>query len=124
MNYIVIGSLSMSVVGLFLIYIAALNVEPEVLEIGEITGEFVGRTVSTEGYIKSEKMHENGHLFLTISDGRKNIQVPIFSSVMHYLNREDFQQKAKIKVTGLVDDYRGNLQVIPRKPEDVILTGN
>ena len=82
MNYIVIGSLAMSIIGLVLIYIAALNIEPEILEISEITGEFIGRTISTEGYITSERMHENGHLFLTISDGSKNIQVPIFANVI------------------------------------------
>ena len=119
MNYTVAGSLSMSVIGLVLIYIAATNIEPDTLEIGEINAELVGKTVSTEGYIKSEKMNENGHLFITISDGNKNLQVPIFSSVMQHMEESDFKKGYKLKVTGLVDEYRGQLQIIPRKPEDI-----
>lgn len=111
----------MSVVGLFLIYIAATGVEPENLEIGEITGDLVGRTITVEGYIRSEKMHENGHLFLTITDGKRNLQVPIFSSVMQHLEERNFKPKSGIRVTGVVDDYRGQLQVIPRKPNDIVL---
>lgn len=121
MNYIVLGSLSMSVVGLLLIYIAAANVEPEVMELDEITGELVGRTVTTEGLIKSTRTHENGHLFLTIADGGKVLQVPIFSSVMQHLDERSFKSNLKMRVTGLVDEYRGQVQVVPRKPEDVIL---
>lgn len=121
MNYIAVASLSMSVIGLLMIYMAAKNIEPETVKIGEITGDLVGRTVATEGYIKSEKMHEDGHLFLTITDGKRNMQVPIFSSLMQHMDAGEFKQKARIKVTGLVDEYRGSLQVVPRKPEDIVL---
>lgn len=121
MNYIVVGSLAMSVAGLFLIYIAAANIEPEKLDIGSITGEFVGRTVTTEGYIKSEWVHKDGHLFLTVTDGKKDLQVPIFSNIMQYLNKKNFKQKLSIQVTGVVDEYRNQLQIIPRKPQDIVL---
>ena len=121
MNYIAVASLSMSVIGLLMIYMAAKNIEPETVEIGEITGDLVGRTVATEGYIKSEKMHEDGHLFLTITDGKRNLQVPIFSSLMQHMDAGEFKQKARIRVTGLVDEYRGSLQVVPRKPGDIVL---
>ena len=121
MNYIVLMSLSASVVGLVLIYFAAANVEIETIEIGDVTQELVGRTVSTEGHIKSEKMHEDGHLFLTITDGKRSLQVPIFSGVMQHLDAGDFKPNTKIKVTGVVDDYRNQIQVVPRKPEDIVL---
>ena len=123
MNYIVLASLSMSVVGLFLIYVAASNVEPQELEIGDVTGELIGRTITTHGYIKTEKMNENGHMFLTLTDGKKTLQVPIFSSVMQHLDENSFIRNSEIRVTGVVDDYRSQIQVIPRKPEDVVLGG-
>lgn len=121
MNYIVMGSLSMSVVGLFLIYITASNIEPSKIAIGEINGELIGATVTSEGYIKSENMNENGHMFLTIVDGKNSISVPVFSNVMKDLNEEDFKVKSKIKVTGVVDEYKSQFQIIPRKPNDIVL---
>jgi len=123
MNYIVVGSLAMSVAGLFLIYVAAANIEPENMELASITGDLVGRTVTTEGSIKSEWLHKDGHMFLTVTDGKKDIQVPVFSNVMQHLNENDFKPKTRIKVTGIVDDYKKQIQIVPRKPGDIDLGG-
>lgn len=123
MRYIVLGSLSMSIAGLFLIYVTAANVEPENIEIGEIGGDLIGSTVSTEGQIKSVREHENGHLFLEISDGETDLQVPVFSNVARHMDKRIFKKGFSVKVTGVVDEYRRQLQIIPRKPEDVVLTG-
>lgn len=119
MNYLVLILIFTSLGGLFLIYFAALNIQPEEVKIGEISGELVGRKVSTSGYIKSEKLHEDGHLFLTITDGKRSVQVPIFSSLMQHLDQNDFKEKTRIRVTGVVDEYRSQLQIVPRKPQDV-----
>ena len=121
MNYIVLGSLSMSVVGLLMIYVAAANMEHEHFEIDGISSELVGRTISTEGYIKSKSSHENGHMFLTLTDGRSDLQVPVFSSVMQHLDYNKFKRNSKVQVTGTVDEYRGGLQVIPRSHSDIKL---
>lgn len=39
------------------------------------------------------------------------------------MTEEDFVKGSKISVAGLVDEYRGQLQVIPRKPDDLKILG-
>ena len=63
-------------------------------------------------------------MFLVISDDESDIQVPIFSSMMNDLKKEnitesDFKIDEIISVTGLVDEYRGQLQILPRKTSDI-----
>jgi DNA/RNA endonuclease YhcR with UshA esterase domain len=127
-NFLTLICLLTSVVGLILIYIAAINIEPVEIKINQITTDLIGRSVSTQGIIKEKKLNPDGHMFLVISDDNSDIQVPIFSSLMKDLKNEnltedDFEVDKKISVTGLVDEYKGNLQILPRKTSDIKLGG-
>jgi DNA/RNA endonuclease YhcR with UshA esterase domain len=113
-----------SVIGMVLIYIAAINLEPEQIELKDINSELVGRSVSTTGKIVYRRNHDAGHLFLTISDGDINIAVPLFAGYLstlkeNGLTEDDFQEGTRVLVCGLVDEYQGQLQVIPRRKDDV-----
>lgn len=113
-----------SIAGLILIYIAAANIEPTIIPIKKITSEYIGKSVTTKGYIAYKNSHLAGHLFLTIADGDAKIQVPLFSGYMKSLEQDgldaySFQKGNTISVTGLVDEYKGDLQIIPRKPNDI-----
>ena len=123
-NILVIISLLTSVIGLVLIYIAAINLEPKQIELKDITPELVGRSVLTTGEIVYMRSHDAGHLFLTISDGDTEIAVPLFAGYLNTLKEvglaeDDFYVGAEISVSGLVDEYEGQLQVIPRRVNDV-----
>lgn len=125
-NFLKILCLSTSTLGLFLIYLAARNVQPQRIELEEINSQLIGKSVTVEGKIVYKKYHPAGHLFLSLSDGKQVIQVPIFSSLMEELTKkgfsvEDFSQDRKIKVTGLIGEYNGQLQIVPRKVEDISL---
>jgi len=127
-NFLVLISFLTSVIGLILIYIAALNIQPVEIEITQINSDLIGRTVSTRGIITQKKLHSDGHMFLVISDDESDIQVPIFSSLMNNLKKEnitesDFKINEIISVTGLVDEYRGQLQILPRKTSDIKIGG-
>ena len=113
-----------SVIGLVLIYIAAINLEPEQIKLKDITPELIGRSVLTTGEIVYRRTHDAGHLFLTISDDDTKIAVPLFAGYLSTLKEvglteDDFQEGKKISVSGLVDEYQGQLQVIPRRVSDV-----
>jgi DNA/RNA endonuclease YhcR with UshA esterase domain len=123
-NILVLWFLFTSFLGLFLIYIAALNLQPIKIEISKITPELIGRMVSTSGKITQKTPNPSGHLFLVISDNKTSIQVPIFASLMNDLKKNnitenDFKVKKFISVNGLVGEYRGQLQVVPRKVTDI-----
>lgn len=121
-------SLVCSLIGLILIYFAAINLQPKEISISEITPELIGRTVTTHGFIVYKKVHPEGHVFLTISDNKTKIQVPLFAGYMksleeRNLTEKDFKVGRELTVSGLVDEYRGSLQIIPRKLSDVKLIG-
>jgi DNA/RNA endonuclease YhcR with UshA esterase domain len=123
-NILVLISLLTSVIGLVLIYIAAINLEPKQIELKDITPELVGRSVSTKGEIVYRRTHDAGHLFLTISDDDTKITVPLFAGYLNTLKEvglteEDFYVGAEISVSGLVDEYQGQLQIVPRRKDDV-----
>ncbi|MEM7821790.1 MAG: exodeoxyribonuclease VII large subunit [Candidatus Aenigmatarchaeota archaeon] len=113
-----------SVLGLILIYFSAVNIQPSTTKISEIDSRLIGKTVRTTGYIIYRNNHPAGHIFLTIADNQSKIQIPLFSGFVNSLNENDFpvdnlKKGTKIIVTGLVDEYKGQLQIIPRKPEDI-----
>jgi len=123
-NFLTLICFLTSVVGLILIYIAAINLKPIEIKISQITPEFIGRSVSIQGIITQKNIHSEGHVFLMISDDESDIQVPIFSSLMNDLKKEnitesDFKINEAISVTGLIDEYRGQLQILPRKTSDI-----
>ena len=122
-NFFTVICFLCSSLGLVLIYFSSLNIQPQELKLSEINFEFVGRTVKTSGKIVYANSHPSGHLFLTISDGKKKLQVPLFSGFMEKLseriNKSELKEGRVITVTGIVSEYKGELQVIPRKVEDV-----
>ena len=85
-NTLIIICFISSISGLILIYIAVLNIEPMKMKISEINFELVGRSVATSGNIIYKREHVAGHVFLTISDGKSNIEVPLFAGFMDSLN--------------------------------------
>lgn len=123
-NILVLISLITSVIGVVLIYIAAINLQPKQIELKDITPELVGRSVLTTGEIVYRKTHDAGHLFLTISDDDTKIQVPLFVGFMNTLKEvglteDDFYVGTEVSVSGLVDEYQGQIQIIPRRVSDV-----
>lgn len=124
-NILIYWLLFTSFLGLILIYIAAINLQPIKIEISKITSELIGRTVSTSGKIV-QKTPSSGNLFLVISNDESKIQVPIFASLMNDLKKNnitenDFKINKLISVNGLVGEYRGQLQILPRKVSDINL---
>ena len=125
-NFLVLICFFTSVLGLILIYIAAINIKPVEIEISQITSDLIGRGVSTEGTIKQKKLHVDGHMFLVISDGKSDIQVPIFASLMNDLKKNNitesnFKINKPISINGLVDEYNGQLEILPKKASDINL---
>ena len=125
-NILVLWFLFTSFLGLILIYVAALNLQPLKIEISKITPELIGRMVFTSGKITQKTPNPSGHLFLVISDNKTNIQVPIFVSLMNDLKKNNitennFKVNKVISVNGLVGEYRGQLQVVPRKITDMTI---
>jgi DNA/RNA endonuclease YhcR with UshA esterase domain len=123
-NKLILICLFSSILGLVLIYFSALSIQPSTIKLNEIDSRSIGKTVRTTGYIIYKNNHPAGHIFLTIADNQSKIQVPLFAGFVNSLNENDFpinelKKGTKILVEGLVDEYKGQLQIIPRKPSDI-----
>ena len=125
-NTLTVLCLLSSLFGLVLIYIAAISIEPQRISLSEVTFELVGHSVETTGYISSKSTHPDGHVFLTLKDrgGDAAVQIPLFAGYMNALeekgiDEDNFHKGDTIAVRGLVGEYRGQIQIIPRTVDDI-----
>ncbi|HLC59485.1 MAG TPA: OB-fold nucleic acid binding domain-containing protein [archaeon] len=120
---VVLLSFVISIVGLIAIYLLSHNAKPEYLSISQLTTNLVGKIVSTGGFIESVSYNTAGHVFLKIGNENKSIQVALFSDFMKSLNAEntsyqDLSKGKHVNITGILDIYNNQLQIIPRKTTD------
>lgn len=128
-NYLLVTSIFTSLLGLVLIYVASVNIEPHRTAIGDITADMEGRKVSIAGRLIEKQEHKNGHLFLTIADDKAKLQVPLFADFMKGLNqigitKDDFRLDGNISVRGVLENYKGTLQIVPKGLDDVKIMGD
>lgn len=111
--------LCLAIIGIIGIYFITLNTKVEKIPIEEIDNTYIGRTITTSGKVVSASYSKNGNIFLTIQD-RAKINVVIFSNVAKFMDRHP-KKGDYVIITGVVGEYRDKLQIVPRKPEDVII---
>jgi DNA/RNA endonuclease YhcR with UshA esterase domain len=114
-----------SAAGILMIYIATASVAPEQMPLSQIDFQMIGRQVYTTGYVSYVSKHPAGHIFLTLSDGSSMIEVPLFSGFVSSMKADDvstnFKRGDVLEVEGMVEEYEGQLQIMPRKTADVRL---
>ena len=91
----------------------------ETVLISSITKESIGDSVAIIGEISRRYDHKNGHVFLTLSEANKSIEVPIFSN--KNIETSKYTTGSMVKVKGEVGEYKGKLQVIPDNSNDIAL---
>ncbi|MFH0889516.1 MAG: OB-fold nucleic acid binding domain-containing protein [Candidatus Aenigmatarchaeota archaeon] len=112
---------SLSVIGLALIYSVAGNIEPKNYEISLLDNSMVGEYVSVIGYVESADF-ANKNIAVTLSDGNSNINVVIFEDLKNAFGSDAysiFSKGSVISVKGVVDEYKGLLEIIPNRISDV-----
>ena len=123
-SLLLIVCLLVSLAGLAFIYFSISKIFPSELKIGDVDSNLSGQAISVTGKITYVRTHSAGHVFLTLSDGDSEIEVPVFSSVMNQLKSDgitqyEFRKGKTLRVTGIVGEYKGQLQIVPRKASDV-----
>jgi len=112
-------SLLCSLTGLAALYVAAANTRPAVTAIASLNDDFIGTKVMISGRLIDLREHIDGHLFMKLKDDSGGvISVPVFASVRSQLN-EPIELLDVVQVTGLVKEYRDELEVIPDKAGDL-----
>ena len=110
-----------SAIGIFLIYYTSILTPPKQVEVESINQKQTGNYISTEGTIISRTMTKTGHLFLTIQGGTGKLDVIMFSSFLKNQNVDPnkFLKGLRLGVRGVVEQYKGQLQIIPKTSSDV-----
>ncbi len=106
-------SLASAIIGLFIIYFAAENVEPSITSIGKITYEDVGKNAKVCGQISAVRLSQTKHLFFTIEDHTGEIDAVIFNSSIDKFESLDKGDLAC--VLGTIDEYEDRLEIIPKQ---------
>ncbi len=111
----------LAVAGLALIYTAAGNVEPETLKISFLDGSMVGEYVEITGYVESADF-TGKNIVVKLSDGDKYTTVVVFEDLKNSLGGSAyslFSTGSVVSVKGVVDEYKGLLEIIPNRVSDV-----
>lgn len=115
-------ALLISSMGLILLFYTSARPDDSPLKISQIDYDTVGSKVAISGEVLTRRTHRDGHIFLKLGDTTGNISVVFFSSLAEKLDtgsRECLRQGGYIQVKGWVKEYKGALEVVPRKGRDV-----
>lgn len=112
-------------VGLSLLYIVSQNMQAESLPIAGLKPEMAGKYVNITGDISKIQKLENG-LILTMQDNTTQVKVVLWNNLLEELRLKGFevdkiQEGARMNVVGIMEVYRGSLEIMPTKSEDVKL---
>lgn len=79
-------------------------------------------TLTVEGRIAAVEIFSKGKR-LTVSDGTGAITLLLWQNVLNYVPLADqLVAGAPIRVTGLIQEYQGALEIVPQIGFDVIVT--
>ena len=110
-----------TVVGLVLLYFISVSIEVEAIGIGKIDNGFVGKFVNITGTAEGVKKSDSG-MFFNLVNGEKKIKVVLWNNILEQLelkgvDTKDITDGKKINLVGIVELYRGSLEVIPTKAQ-------
>ncbi|MBI4177190.1 MAG: hypothetical protein HY516_02385 [Candidatus Aenigmarchaeota archaeon] len=111
---------SLSVIGLLLIYVSAGKTEAKTVGISGIDASMVGFYVETTGYVESADFAES-KISVKLSDGYETVNVVVFSDLRAALGDTGalFSEGSVISVRGVVDEYKGVIEIIPNRVSDI-----
>jgi DNA/RNA endonuclease YhcR with UshA esterase domain len=105
-------------ISLAAIYVIILQMEPQVVEVGEVTGLFSGKTVSVAGQVSSLYFHKSGHIFFNLMDGKDRLRVVVWENIVEQLRYSGtdlttLKNGDSVQVTGTVEMYKGEPEIVP-----------
>ncbi len=105
-------SLVLALVGLVLIYVVVLLIEPQIVAVKDLDEKDVGKQVLLNGTILSYRTSD-GHVFIEVTDGTGNITTVMFERAARNQKRVyDLKKGDKITVNGQVSVYKSEIEII------------
>ncbi len=110
-NAILTISIFGSLIGIFVLYFGISLVEPELVDLNEINSEYIDEYVKIEGKVANIRKIEESVLIQL-----ENTEIVIFTPEEF---ASDVYKGALISVKGAVKDYKGKLEIVPNRPDEV-----
>ncbi|MBU0898998.1 MAG: exodeoxyribonuclease VII large subunit [Nanoarchaeota archaeon] len=105
-------SLIGAILGIIALYFVSQFAVSATVNIGEISNNFLGTSVTVSGEINNLYKHKDGHLFFNLADETGEIKTVIWDDVVKQLEI-DLKNGDKLKITGEITTYKGDLELIP-----------
>ncbi len=94
---------------------------PSPRDIASITSADLGATVTIEGTVVRSDAFSQGYR-VWVDDGSGEVLVLLWENIYERVaGRERLTPGAPLQVTGIVEEYRGTLELVPQLPGDVII---
>jgi len=111
-------SLIGAVIGIISLYVLSMTIVSAPVNIGEVTGSLIGGAVTVSGEVSDLYKHEDGHVFFSLADGTGEIKVVLWDETVKQLELNgvivsQLKNGDRIKITGEVTTYKGELEIIP-----------
>jgi len=109
-------SLAVVLVGVAVLFFVNLKYSVKEIHISEI-GEHVGEWVKITGKV-SYASYKKGNLFLKVRQGNSSVYVFAYRNVAKLLPRVFLKGKT-VSVQGVVQEYKGKLEIVLKNPSDL-----
>lgn len=116
-------SFGVAAFGLVLLFFVSSYSTAPVVKVSELSYDDIGTKVAVRGEVTSMRFHDDGHIFLKISDETGKISVAIFKNVAEKLDTQTGECitniGSRVEIAGEVKEYREELEIIPQSTGDV-----
>jgi RecJ-like exonuclease len=102
-------SFIISILGIIFLLVISLNMPPKKLDINKINENLLNKKVVVSGEIVSIRNYSNFQIIL-LKDSTGEVNITIYQNL-------DLKKLEKIKVIGIVKEYKNNLQIESEKIE-------
>ncbi len=99
-----LSELSMLTAGAGLLLLFGLSFYQPVLEVSELE-KYEGAEVNVKGVVTGIRNSSSGHVFITISDGLKEVVVPVFNTSVGEVDPACLRKGVELRVRGRVQWY-------------------
>jgi DNA/RNA endonuclease YhcR with UshA esterase domain len=110
--------------GILGIYAYAVSIEAKTIPIADLGSQHIGSMVEVEGYIKEVDAWESGDLNLVLVDysSGKTMEINVDSDAASNMeSKEEMIPGAKVRINGLVEDYKGEILISVMSSEGIKL---
>jgi DNA/RNA endonuclease YhcR with UshA esterase domain len=113
-------ALACSVVGLLLIAYISPSLKPPLSKVSDVSASMLERVVRVEGAVSRTHVFKGGSMMLTLTEGDSSLDVYLPYDTASQVRGVELTGRV-VELTGVVQLYKGRLEVVVERPGDMRL---